>query len=230
MIDVGFDHLRSNLKRLENEYFSNKIWLLQPTPPSTDCGDYKTWLIKKNLLLNTRLIIEPKIAGCSVGLNYEDGILKSAIINNGLEIISKISHIKNIPKNIPIANTLRVQGDLYALGYSSFYSKLLSQLYLSGGFKNVLEIRFAALYIFNTNLNQYSQLQALKNLGFEIPPNEFTRLMTSEVEIYRRLWQEKKIFIEVPTDGIVLKVNSRKLQKYLGESHRYFNWAYSITS
>ena len=32
-----------------------------------------------------------------------------------------------------------------------------------------------------------------------------------EIEIYRRLWLEGKLFNEYPTDGIVLKINSKKL-------------------
>ena len=70
----------------------------------------------------------------------------------------------------------------------------------------------------------------LKKLGFDIPPIEYTHFNTSEVNIYRHLWKEKKIFDDLPTDGIILKVNSRKLQKLLGESNKCIHWTYAITS
>ena len=35
---------------------------------------------------------------------------------------------------------------------------------------------------------------------------------TSQVQMYRQQWADKKLFNNYPTDGIVVKINSRKLQ------------------
>ena len=56
--------------------------------------------------------------------------------------------------------------------------------------------------------------KALQKLGFEIPGAEHTN--PSGVEIYRQFWKEGKIFSSYPMEGIVLTVNSRKLQKQFG--------------
>lgn len=188
--------------------------------------------LPKKLLPNTRLIIEPKIAGCAVVMIYEEGVLKSAITNDGLEK-KQIFLVENVPKKLPILKTIRIQGKLYAPGCSSIDSKRITKLVLCGQSSKSprpQEINFSAFQILNADLNQYSQFQELKRLGFEVPPIEFTRFRTNEVEVYRSLWRDQKIFTEIPTDGIVLKVNSRKLQKQLGESNASLNWACAITS
>jgi DNA ligase (NAD+) len=48
-------------------------------------------------------------------------------------------------------------------------------------------------------------------LGFTIPEIvEANR--TSQVETFRQAWKSGKLFSNWPTDGIVVKINSRKLQ------------------
>ena len=91
----------------------------------------------------------------------------------------------------------------------------------------IKRFRFCAFQIFHCNINHFQSLQELKNLNFEIPQTQFTQLI-SDIEIYLQCWKEGKLFKNYPTSGIVLKINSRKLQKYLGENNLSINWAYSI--
>ena len=72
-------------------------------------------------------------------------------------------------------------------------------------------LSFCGFQIINGRLNQHDSLQCLKKLGFTIP--EYKSLnFTTQVEIYRKQWLDKKLFNNYPTDGIVVKLNSRKLQ------------------
>ena len=72
-------------------------------------------------------------------------------------------------------------------------------------------LSFCSFQIINGRLNQHDSLQYLKKLGFTIP--EYKSLnFTSQVEMYRKQWANKKLFNNYPTDGIVVKLNSRKLQ------------------
>ena len=195
--------------------------------PGLNHGNYKTWLDQK-LLPNTRLIIEPKIQGAAIVLTYEKGYLKEAINKKGLNKTSEIGQIKDVPKQIPVLRTIRIRGQIYYPFTSTGKVRMLSLEDLNQPFPKDKEISFASFQILNVDLNQYSQLQELDKLGFQIPPNEYTRFSTSEVEIFIDLWKDKKIFFEVPNNGIVLKVNSRKIQKELGENNFYPNWAYYI--
>ena len=56
-------------------------------------SDYQNWL-SKTILPNTRLLIEPKIAGYAVALQYEKGLLTNSITNNGPEDISKMKRVE----------------------------------------------------------------------------------------------------------------------------------------
>lgn len=195
--------------------------------PGLDHGNYKTWLEQK-LLPNTRLIIEPKIIGTAIVLTYEKGYLKKAINKRGLDETFDICQIKNVPTQIPVLRTIRIRGQIYYPFTSSENSGMLALEHLNQPCPKDKEISFASFQILNVDLNQYSQLQELYKIGFQIPPNEHTRFSTSEVEIFIDLWKDKKIFSELPNNGIVLKVNSRKFQKELGENISFPYWAYAI--
>ena len=83
------------------------------------------------------------------------------------------------------------------------------------------------LTTFNNDHNHSSQLIELQQLGFEIPESETTN-RTSQVDLYVQMWKEGKLFKQYPTDGIVIKINSRKLQKQLGENSVCPNWAFAV--
>ena len=58
---------------------------------------------------------------------------------------------------------------------------------------------------------EYQSLVYCRELGFTIP--KFVQAKrTSQVEVYRQAWLNGKLFNEYQTDGIVVKINSRKLQ------------------
>ena len=65
-------------------------------------------------------------------------------------------------------------------------------------------------------------------MGFTIPKTvEANR--TCQVELYRQAWKSGKLFAEYPTDGIVVKINSRKLQLIREKSSEsYPHWQIAI--
>ncbi len=228
MRDVPFAHLESNLRRgrLRKEGSTQGTYIEKIS--GIDHGNYRTWLEEK-LLPNTRLIIEPKIEGCPIIIKYEKGYLKNAISKMGAVKTDLICKIKNIPQKIPISSHISIIGQIYSPYNSAVNSKKYSLDYLNNECPSSNCISFLGVQILNVDLNQYSQLQVLHKLGFSIPPNEFTRFWIGEVETFISLWKAKKIFQEIPNNGIVLKVNSRKFQKQLGECKLYPYWAYAIS-
>ncbi len=221
--DKQFDQLEANLRRIDpnNDYFNQKLAL-----PYLSKGRLVDLLEK--LLPDTRLIISPKIAGCTIALSYENGTLKKAISRKGKDVTDAIKTVKNIPQNIFIRSTLHVVGELFGRGLSPKKSQGLAVELLRERLPNGQGITFCSFQILNGELNYYSSLQALEKLGFEIPATEHTNF-TSDVEQYRIFWKEGKLFSNYPTDGIVLTINSRKLQKQL-ENKYYFcsEWQYAI--
>ena len=66
----------------------------------------------KGLLVDTRLLIEPKIDGCAVALQYRDGTLEKAISRKGTDVTSKLINVQDIPNNLPLRGVLQVRGCL----------------------------------------------------------------------------------------------------------------------
>ena len=165
----------------------------------------------KGLLVDTRLLIEPKIDGCAVALQYRDGTLEKAISRKGADVTSKLIKVQDIPNNLPLRGVLQVRGELYAPNQSPNISQRIASGFLRAkeGFSESLS--FCAFQILNSTLNQYESKKSLSKLGFTIP-QDISCNFTSQVEVFRKQWLEGKLFSKYPTDGIVVKINSRKLQ------------------
>ena len=219
------DHLLRNLDRISPEdsifnYKSGRKAFL-----SLGQGNIREWL--ETFLPNTRIILEPKIIGSIIAIQYINGEINKAINKNSQDITESVRSLKNIPKNLPIKNRIEIKGVLYDYETTS-NKKNLNKFIENQNFKpRSKRFKFCAFQICHCNINHFQSLQELKNLNFEIPQTQFTNFI-SDIEIYLQCWKEGKLFKRYPTNGIVLKINSRKLQKYLGENNLSINWAYGI--
>ena len=221
----NFEHLLNNIER---KSFKDSIFKYNAGRKaflSLGKKNIHEWLEK--LLPNTRIILEPKIIGSSLGIQYINGELHKAIDEKSKDITKEIQLLKSIPKIIPVKNRIEIRGVLYKKNKMSYKNKKKIFLDNQKTSSNGNEIRFCAFNIFHCNINQFQTLQELKKLGFEIPESHFTNF-TSDIEIYRQCWKEGKLFQGYPTSGIVMKINSKKLQKHLGENNLSIHWAYAI--
>ena len=221
----GSVHLIKNLERVspQNSIFNYKSG--RKAFLSLGEGNIHEWL--KTLLPNTRIIIEPKIIGLGIGIQYINGKLNKAINKNSHDITDMVRSLKNIPKCIPVKNRIEIRGVLYNDENTTNKSDETQFIEIDNFKQQSKNLRFCAFQIFHCNINHFQSLQELKHLNFEIPKTQFTNFI-SDIEIYRQCWKEAKLFKSYPTSGIVLKINSRKLQKYLGENNLSIHWAYAI--
>ena len=208
--DAQFDKLEANLYRVNPEanYFSKKTILPLPSLPKDRIEEFL-----EGLLPDTRLIIEPKIDGCAIAIQYIDGELVKAIARKGGDVTNKIKDIPDVPSKIKIKGLIQVRGELF--NPSEYerpsYSQRQAGGYLRAAASKSDHLSFCSFQIINGKLNQHDSLKYLKKLGFTIPEYESCNF-TSQVQIYRQQWANKKLFNNYPTDGIVVKINSRKLQ------------------
>ena len=146
----------------------------------------------------------------------------------GLDVSRKIEQVEEVPKEINIRSSFVVRGELFAQQEGPSYSQSMASGYLrSRDYQPNPKISFCSFQIINTKTNEYESLIYCRELGFTIP--KFVEAnRTSQVELYRHSWLNGKLFNEYPTDGIVVKINSRKLQlmreKSLG-SYPYWQMA-----
>ena len=223
--DKQFDRLEKNLLRTNPncDYFKKKNKLVLPSLEKDSIDEFL-----RGLLSDTKLLIEPKIDGCAVALQYGDGILEKAISRKGNDITSKLMKVQDIPNNLPLRGILQVRGELYAPNQSPNISQRISSGFLRAkeGFSESLS--FSAFQILNSKLNQYESKKYLSKLGFTIP-QDISCNFTSQVKVFRKQWLEGKLFRKYPTDGIVVKINSRKLQLIREKSYGvYPYWQMAI--
>ena len=223
--DRAFDQLERNLLHTDPQcdYFNQGSNLFLPTLAK---GNYKHFL--DSLLKNTRLSIEPKIHGCAIAIRYKNGKFNKAITRKGFDVSNKIKKIKDVPDSIPIKRDFQIRGELYAANQTPNFSKEITSRFLNNKKRIAESFSFCCFQILNGRLNQYETLNYLKKCGFNTPHSYFTNF-TSQVELFRKRWIEGKIFSNYPTDGIVIKINSRKLQLLRETSFsEYKEWQYAI--
>ena len=225
--NTQFDKLEANLYRVKPRanYFTKKSFLQLPSLPKDRIEEFI-----EGLLPNTRLIIEPKIDGCAIAIQYIDGALVKAISRKGRDITNKIKKISDVPKQIAIKGLFQVRGELFAASEYEIptFSQRQAAAYMTATDSKSDHLSFCSFQIINGRLNQHESLIYLKKLGFTI--TEYKSLnFTSQVEMFRKQWADKKLFTNYPTDGIVVKINSRKLQLLREKSSKnYPFWQMAI--
>ena len=103
--DKQFDQLEKNLFRTNPncDYFKKKNKLVLPSLEKDSIDEFL-----KGLLPDTKLLIEPKIDGCAVALQYREGTLEKAISRNGTDVTSKLIKVQDIPNHLPLRGVLQV--------------------------------------------------------------------------------------------------------------------------
>ena len=196
-------------------------------------------------------VVEFKIDGLSVGLNYNNGIFDSgATRGNGIvgeNITKNLMTIKNIPLNIDEKGELTVRGEVY-ISKKDFeeINKIQEEqdqpLYanprnLAAGSLRQLDSKLTAkrpldIFIFNLediNSKQFKthseSLEYLKQLGFHVSP-EFKVFKTmDEIIEYIKYWTEHREDLGFGIDGMVIKVNNLAQREQMGYTAKSPRWA-----
>ena len=84
-----------------------------------------------------------------------------------------------------------------------------------------------AFQILNSQNDHKDNLKELRKLDFNVVP--YVEAYTyDEIKRCHNDWLDGRFFEHLPTDGIVLKVNSRSIQKQLGQSTKCPHWAFAL--
>ena len=200
---------------------------------------------------NVEYVVEFKIDGLSVGLNYNNGIFESgATRGNGIvgeNITKNLMTIKNIPLNIDEKGELTVRGEVY-ISKKDFeeINKIQEEqdqpLYanprnLAAGSLRQLDSKLTAkrpldIFIFNLediNSKQFKthseSLEYLKQQGFHVSP-EFKVFKTiDEIIEHIKYWTEHREDLGFGIDGMVIKVNNLAQREQMGYTAKSPRWA-----
>ena len=217
--DKEFDKLEKQLLAInpDSDYFTNRDALPLPSLEKDPIEDFLDGLDQ-----DEQIVIEPKIDGCAVAIEYRNGKIHHAITRKGKDIIDKMKRIKTVPLTVPTKDTMQIRGELYAdFGYGQIKpgDGAKSQRIAAGYLRSKSSdpnptLKFSGFQIINAEIDQWDALSLLRKMSFKQHNCSLISVKTliKSFEIHQgdiKNWYKT----ELPTDGIVVKINDYKLQQ-----------------
>ncbi len=206
---------------------------------------------KKENTLNLKYIVETKIDGLSVSLEYKDGkFIRGATRGNGLvgeDITENLKTIKNIPKKLKEPVDITVRGEVF-IGKKEFdemnEERQANEEPLFANARNaaagslrqldssITASRPLDIYIFNVQksdtINFTSHIESLRyleKLGFNVNPVKVECDSIPEVIKEIEKIGEEREALTFGIDGAVIKVDSLSQREILGTNYKTPKWA-----
>ncbi|MGE5631758.1 MAG: NAD-dependent DNA ligase LigA [Caulobacteraceae bacterium] len=200
---------------------------------------------------NVEYVLELKIDGLTVVLNYEDGsFIQGATRGDGVkgeDITANLKTVKSIPLSLQEDVTVEVRGEVF------MPKKAFEELNIrreeqeeplfanprnaAAGSLRQLDTRVTAerpLDIFVFNLENIEEkdfethveaLEYLKSIGFKISPFISVHKTSGELVEKCSYWADKRGELPFEIDGLVIKVNSLEQREILGTTAKTPRWA-----
>ena len=245
---VGSD-LNQEFVQVKHQY---PMLSLSNTYSETELIDFDQ-RIKKLIDEPYEFVCELKFDGTSVSLIYENGSLLRAVTRGdgekGDDVTANVRTIRSIPLKLkgtdfPAAFEMRGEillpfavfaelnqareeaGDMPFANPRNAASGTLKMQNAAEVAKRKLDAYF--YYLLGENLPEdghYENLERAKTWGFKI--SEYTKKCATIQEVidFINYWDTERFNLPVATDGIVIKVNSRRLQNNLGFTAKSPRWA-----
>ena len=273
--DFEYDMLMVELRNLEKEYpeFIEKESLTQhvggtvkegfekvehevPLQSLQDIFDFEELeafdeRVYKTLGTKPEYVVETKIDGLSVSLEYKNGeFIRGATRGNGLvgeDITDNLKTIKHIPKTLTEKIDIIVRGEVF-IGKKEFEdmnrereeneeSLFANARNAAAGSLRQLDSSIAAsrpldIYIFNVQksedvkfISHYESLEYMKKLGFNVNPVLIPCSNISEaIEAINKIGEEREN-LSFGIDGAVVKVDNLEQREILGTTYKTPKWA-----
>lgn len=191
---------------------------------------------------NDNFCIEYKIDGLGLDLKYQDGILIDAITRGngqiGDSVLENAKMISTIPNKINKSGFFECRGEVVweFEKFNQYNSSLKIPLKnprngASGALKRhdptevkKCNLTFIAYTVINgsSNVYQHEDLNLLSSLGFKVEPYNVVTAKTFHQ--FAEKMSSKRFELEFPIDGIVIKLNDKRLYKELGISGKCPNY------
>lgn len=207
--------------------------------------------VRKQLGEDIEYNAELKIDGLSVSLVYNDGhFLYGVTRGNGLigeDVTHNLRTIKSIPLLIPEKNHLEVRGEVYLSRRELLRineeraaeeeTPFANARNAAAGSLRQIDSKVAAgrkldAFLYALGLDsglkldkQSALLEFLHKQGFKVNPEYKVCRTLAEVLAFCRLWEDKRRDLPYDIDGIVIKVNSLRGQREMGNTSKSPRWA-----
>jgi DNA ligase (NAD+) len=197
-------------------------------------------------------VAELKIDGLSIALRYEEGVLvRGATRGDGVrgeDVTDNVRTIRTIPLRLSEPATLEARGEVFYP--RSAFRKLNAEREAAGEplFANPRNAAAGTLRLLDSRITarrglaaclysiaqarelpetQAATLERLRALGLPAHPH-WSRFATfDEVREFVRHWDTARADLDFETDGVVIKVDDRRLQEELGSTAKSPRWAFA---
>ena len=179
------------------------------------------------------MVVQPKFDGCALVLRYQSGTLVAAFTRSGKDVTEAARTVCNLPLELPedgqavSEDPIEICGELYGPNLSRTKSQELASGHLRKKIPTGIGLSFVAYEISNSTENEIDDIKRLESWFFEIPPTNRTA-DPKQVKRWHKEWIAGELFENLPTDGIVVKVNSGNTKKILGVNSKCPNWAIAM--
>ncbi len=273
--DFEYDMLMVELRNLEKEYpeFISKDSLTQhvgghvkegfekvthevPLQSLQDIFDFEELKafderVRKTLNEDVSYVVETKIDGLSVSLEYEKGIfIRGATRGNGLvgeDVTENLKTIKHIPKILTEPVTITVRGEVF-IGKDDFekmnFEREQNEEPLFANARNAaagslrqLDSSITAkrpldIFIFNVQKSEdigftshFESLKYMEKLGFNVNPVKVPVKTVDEAIKEINKIGENRDKLSFGIDGAVVKVDNLRQREILGTTYKVPKWA-----
>ncbi len=240
-IKVGSD-LDNTFKKINH---STKMLSISNTYSKEELYDFDKKIVGLLHGAKPEYVAELKIDGVAIALRYQKGRLVSGITRGdgivGDDVTSNVKAIKEIPQEVNILEDFEVRGEIY-MDHNSFENinkklpdgnKMQNPRNAAAGSlklhdPNVVakrELSFLAYYLVSNKEDQYhyDNMKRLEKMGF--PVNYMERCGDIEEVIqFCDMWDTRRAKLGYDIDGVVIKVNSIRLQNILGTTSKSPRW------
>lgn len=214
-------------------------------------GEIDNFIIKtKEGAGDVDFVIEYKIDGLSVSLEYEDGrFVKGGTRGNGFvgeDITQNLLTIKSIPKTIEYKGNLIVRGEVY-IPKKDFelmnkkqeennMPKFANPRNAASGSLRQLDPKITAkrplsIFIFNVESDllefetHFEMLEFLKEQGFSVSPMRAVYKREEDINIALEKIEKERFDLDFEIDGAVIKLNQVAKRGLLGTTSKTPRWA-----
>ena len=199
---------------------------------------------------DTEFVVETKIDGLSVSLEYEEGILKrGSTRGNGIvgeDVTENLLMLKEIPEKLDSNDTIEVRGEVYLS--RSGLEKLNSELEKKGkpllaNARNaaagtlrqldpgIVKERDLSIFVFNVQksnrkfIKHSESIDYLKSIGLTTIAYSKVAKGIQEVLRYIKEIGDLRETLPYDIDGAVVKINDLKIRETLGTTTKVPKWA-----
>lgn len=213
--------------------------------------ELEKWINKASkICTNLEFLCQPKFDGLSLNLIYENGILKQAITRGdgsvGEDVTNNVKAIRSIPLQIEEKSLIEIRGEIVIkkMDFEKINKERIKnnepvfanpRNTAAGGLRqldpNITAKRKLFFYAWGVGLNslgytKYSDIMNhIYNLGFVKPPIETISSNIKGVEDLYYKFIRVRDKIEVPLDGMVIKINDIETQNDLGYTSKFPRWS-----